>query len=99
MAVPLPARRGVSVRTARRDERLQSTASPLVQRADTDGEENHAADLAFERASAREGRSLFPPYGRHQLSADGRLFGAASARLDRASQSRVVPVYTDRPAG
>src|SRR6266853_1922951 len=85
-------------RAPRGHERFQSATSPLGQGPDANRNKNPAASLSFERASARQSRSLFPSHREHQLPINGFILRDAASRNDRPLLSRLVSDAADRPA-
>src|SRR6266851_1291096 len=76
-------------RAPRGHERFQSATSPLGQGPDANRKKNPAASLSFERALARQSRSLFPSHREHQLPINGFILRDAASRNDRPLLSRL----------
>ena len=96
LAVSLFARDRLPIRTPGGNERVQVAAGALGQGPDADGEENPAASDARRCSRSGEGRSVFPPHGKHQLSADDLHVHDSSSRDDRAVLSGLVSGAGDR---
>src|SRR5579862_828193 len=91
MEIRLSARRGMSRRTARGNDRVQNAAGAVGEGTDSGLEENPATRAQKRRAATREDRGVLSPHREPQLSADDRAFGAADAGDDHPLLSGMVP--------
>src|SRR4029077_5299131 len=98
MEICLSSGRRMSRRVAGGDDRIQDAAGALGQGFDPGLKENTPPGISEQRISFRENRSLLPPDGEPQLSADDRVFGFVDARHDYSFLPGMVPDALHRPA-
>src|SRR6202040_3532564 len=82
LAVYLSAGHRVPIGIAGGDERVQVAASPLGERLNADGKENHAAHAEIECFRRGESRGVLSSDCQHQLSLDGAALDDSAAGDD-----------------